>query len=154
MATGFRLKQKQRSSSANEKTKSPHGFTRMSRIGTGCIRAFDSCLKVYPYDPLNPCDPCSSFALGFDFGVAGSRKPEAGLYYAGMDAEQTIADIELLEHIYSAKDTRPLTANDVAAANRHHDEKLAHSPWFRLWQHFGICCRTASPSAQLGEIDS
>ena len=22
-----------------------------------------------------------------------------------------------------------------------HDEKLAHSPWFQLWQQYGICCR-------------
>jgi hypothetical protein len=27
------------------------------------------------------------------------------------------------------------------AANRRHDEMLAHSPWFRLWQQYGVCCR-------------
>jgi hypothetical protein len=26
-------------------------------------------------------------------------------------------------------------------ANRGHDEMLAQSPWFRLWQRYGICCR-------------
>jgi hypothetical protein len=31
---------------------------------------------------------------------------------------------------------------------------LAHSPWFRLWQHFGVCCRTESPVLRLGESDS
>lgn len=71
-----------------------------------------------------------------------------------MDAEQTIAEIEMLERIFVAKDTRPLSASDVAAANRRHDETLANSPWFRLWQHFGICCRTESPRVQLGEIKS
>jgi hypothetical protein len=70
-----------------------------------------------------------------------------------MDAEETIAEIEMLESIFAAKDTRPLNASDVAAANRRHDEKLANSPWFRLWQHFGICCRPASPAVQLGEIE-
>jgi hypothetical protein len=58
-----------------------------------------------------------------------------------MDVERTIAEIELLEQILAAPDTRPLTPGDVAAANRRHDEMLAHSPWFRLWQGFGICCR-------------
>jgi hypothetical protein len=58
-----------------------------------------------------------------------------------MDAEQTIAEIESLERIFAAPDNRPLNASDLAAANRRHDEMLAHSPWFRLWQHFGICCR-------------
>jgi len=58
-----------------------------------------------------------------------------------MDVEQTIADIELLEQIMAVPDTRPLTPSDLAAANRRHDDMLAHSPWFRLWQGFGICCR-------------
>ncbi|HZS98908.1 MAG TPA: hypothetical protein VFA40_19140 [Terriglobales bacterium] len=58
-----------------------------------------------------------------------------------MDAEQTIADIELLERIFAVPDTRPLNLSDLAAANRRHDEKLAQSPWFRLWQQYGICCR-------------
>jgi len=58
-----------------------------------------------------------------------------------MDAEQTIADIELLERIFAVPDTRPLGLSDLAAANRRHDEKLAQSPWFRLWQQYGICCR-------------
>lgn len=63
-----------------------------------------------------------------------------------MDAEQTIADIERLERIFAAPDTRPLSLSDVAAANRKHDEKLAHSPWFRLWQSYGICCRGERPA--------
>jgi hypothetical protein len=61
-----------------------------------------------------------------------------------MDAEQTIADIELLERIFAVPDTRPLSLSDLAAANRRHDEKLAQSPWFRLWQSYGICCRPES----------
>ncbi len=61
-----------------------------------------------------------------------------------MDAEQIIADIEQLEEMFEAPDIRPLTASDISAANRTHDEKLASSPWFRLWQHFGVCCRTES----------
>jgi hypothetical protein len=58
-----------------------------------------------------------------------------------MDAEQTIAEIERLEHIFAAPDTRPLSPSDLLAANRRHDEMLAQSPWFRLWQQYGVCCR-------------
>jgi hypothetical protein len=58
-----------------------------------------------------------------------------------MDAERTIAEIEWLERVYTVADTRPLSASDISAANRKHDDTLAHSPWFRLWQQYGICCR-------------
>jgi hypothetical protein len=71
-----------------------------------------------------------------------------------MDAEQTIAEIERLERIFAAPDTRPLSPADISAANRQHDENLAHSPWFRLWQHFGVCCRPESPAIRLGEIET
>jgi hypothetical protein len=70
-----------------------------------------------------------------------------------MDIEQTISDIERLERMYVVPDTRPMTATDISAANRIHDQKLANSPWFRLWQQYGICCRTANPVLQPGEID-
>lgn len=59
-----------------------------------------------------------------------------------MDAEHTIAEIELLERIFAVPDTRPLSASDLSAANRRHDDMNAHSPWFRLWQRYGICCRS------------
>jgi len=68
-----------------------------------------------------------------------------------MDTEQTIAEIECLEGIYAAPDTRPLNASDLMALNRRHDEMLAHSPWFQLWQRYGLCCRAESPVIQLGE---
>jgi hypothetical protein len=58
-----------------------------------------------------------------------------------MDAERTITEIEWLERVYAVPDTRPLSASDISAANRKHDDMLAHSPWFRLWQQYGICCR-------------
>jgi hypothetical protein len=58
-----------------------------------------------------------------------------------MDAEQTIAEIEHLESIFAVPDTRPLSRSDIAAANRDHDSRLAHSPWFQIWQQYGICCR-------------
>ena len=70
----------------------------------------------------------------------------------GMDAEQIIAEIELLERIFSEPDTRPMTPNDLSAANRRHDEKLANSPWFRLWQSYGICCRSESKSSDVTEF--
>ena len=71
-----------------------------------------------------------------------------------MDIEQVISEIESLERIFEAPDTRPLSASDISAANRHHDEKQAHSPWFRLWQRYGVCCRTESPVINLGELES
>jgi hypothetical protein len=58
-----------------------------------------------------------------------------------MDVEQIITEIESLEHIFAVPDTRPLSASDLSAANRRHDEKQANSPWFRLWQRYGVCCR-------------
>jgi hypothetical protein len=58
-----------------------------------------------------------------------------------MDAEKTIAEIEWLERVYAVPDIRPLNASDISAANRRHDDLLAHSPWFRLWQQYGVCCR-------------
>ncbi len=70
-----------------------------------------------------------------------------------MDAEQTIADIERLERIFAA-DNRPLNASDLWAVSRRHDEILAHSLWFRLWQRYGVCCRHESPVLRLGELES
>jgi hypothetical protein len=55
-----------------------------------------------------------------------------------MDTEQTIAEIEWLERIFAVPDARPLSASDLAAANRWHDEMLAQSPWFQLWQRSRI----------------
>ncbi len=68
-----------------------------------------------------------------------------------MHIERTIDDIEQLEEMFEALDIRPLSASDPSAANRRHDEILAHSPWFRLWQRYGVCCRTASPALRLTE---
>jgi hypothetical protein len=76
------------------------------------------------------------------------------VYWDGMDVERTIDDIEQLEEMFEAPDIRPLSASDLMAANRRHDEILAHSPWFRLWQRYGVCCRVESPVIQLGEIES
>jgi hypothetical protein len=71
-----------------------------------------------------------------------------------MDAEQTIAEIEWLDRIFAVPDTRPLTPSDLSAANRRHDENLAHSPWFRLWQQYDVCCRPESPAIRLEESES
>jgi hypothetical protein len=71
-----------------------------------------------------------------------------------VDIEQTIADIERLERIFAVPDPRPLSESDISAANRNHDQRLANSPWFRLWQRYGVCCRSEAPALGLGEIDS
>jgi hypothetical protein len=71
-----------------------------------------------------------------------------------MDIDRTIAEIERLERIFAVPDTRPLTQSDISAANRRHDQLLAHSPWFRLWQQYGICCRPETPVLRLSETGS
>jgi len=63
-----------------------------------------------------------------------------------MDVERLIDEIEQLEEMFEAADVRPLSTSDISAANRRHDEALAHSPWFRLWERYGICCRSESAS--------
>ena len=68
-----------------------------------------------------------------------------------MDVERIIDDIEQLQEMFEAPDIRPLTVSDICAANRRHDEMLAHIPLFRLWQHFGVCCRTENPELHLPE---
>jgi hypothetical protein len=70
-----------------------------------------------------------------------------------MGTEQTIAEIEWLEHILAVPDMRPLSSSDLSAANRRHDEMNAHSPWFLLWQRYGICCRAESPILRLGRFE-
>ena len=75
-------------------------------------------------------------------------------YCDGMDVERIIDDIEQLQEMFEAPDIRPLSASDISAANRRHDELLAHSPWFRIWQRYGVCCRAESATLRLGEIKS
>jgi hypothetical protein len=65
-----------------------------------------------------------------------------------------IDEIEQLQEMYEAPDIRPLSASDICAANRRHDEMLAHSPCFSLWQRYGLCCRDESPVLKLGELES
>jgi len=55
-----------------------------------------------------------------------------------MDAEQTIAEIEWLEHIFSVPDTRPLSRSDLYTVNQRHDDTYADNPWFRLWKRYGV----------------
>jgi hypothetical protein len=42
-----------------------------------------------------------------------------------MDVERIIDDIEQLQEMFEAPDIRPLSASDLAAANRRHDKTLA-----------------------------
>jgi hypothetical protein len=42
-----------------------------------------------------------------------------------MDVERIIDEIRQLEEIFEAPDIRPLSARDISAANRKHDEMLA-----------------------------
>jgi hypothetical protein len=52
-------------------------------------------------------------------------------------AQVQFAEIEWLERLFAVQDTRPLSPSDLSAANRRHDEGLAHSPWSRVWQRYG-----------------
>ena len=76
--------------------------------------------------------------------------PFLGLLWR-MDVERIIHEIEQLQEMFEAPDIRPLSASDISAANRRHDETLANSPWFKLWQSYGVCCRPGSPEFRLGE---
>jgi hypothetical protein len=71
-----------------------------------------------------------------------------------MDTEQTIREIESLERIFAAPDTRPQKSTDLFAANRRHDEANAKSPWFRLWQRYNVCCRSEPPVLRPGKIEA
>ena len=71
-----------------------------------------------------------------------------------MDVERIIDEIEQIQEMFEAPDIRPLTERDISAANRRHDEMLAHSPWFKLWQGYGVCCRPNPPVIRLGEAES
>jgi len=66
-----------------------------------------------------------------------------------MDVERIIDDIEQLQEMFEAPDIRPLSASDISVANRRHDETLANSPWFKLCQRYGVCCRTEPPVLRL-----
>ncbi len=70
---------------------------------------------------------------------------------SGMNIDRTIAEIEYLERVFAVPDTRPPSPSDLLAVNRRHDEMLAQSPWFRLWQRYGVCCRAESPVLRLPE---
>ena len=75
-------------------------------------------------------------------------------YCERMDVERIIDDIEQIEEMFGTPDIRPLSTSDLSAANRRHDEMLAHSPWFQLWHRYGVSCRTESPVLRLGESES
>ncbi len=110
------------------------------------------------------CQPLSASVSGLDFfrlRIAPVRCLLALLGcmlvgYTGrrMDIDQIIAEIEWLERTYAVPDTRPLSPTDLSAANRRHDEMQANSPWFRLWQRYGVCCRSESPAIRLGDMES
>jgi hypothetical protein len=80
--------------------------------------------------------PCQAAGIHSD-----GCKGQLAYTVARMDVERIIDDIEQLQEMFEAPDIRPLSTSDISAANRRHDEMLAHSPWFRLWQHYGVCCR-------------
>jgi hypothetical protein len=50
------------------------------------------------------------------------------------------------ERIFAVPDIRPLGPSDLAAVNRRHDEMLAQSLWFRLWQRVWPLLRRRVPS--------
>jgi hypothetical protein len=98
--------------------------------------AYDvKCVAVYTAD--NPSYNAISFSA------------KCSRWELTMDIERIIDDIEQLQEMFEAPDIRPLSPSDISAANRRHDETLAHSPWFRLWQRYGVCCRLEAPALRL-----
>src|SRR5260370_334969 len=71
-----------------------------------------------------------------------------------MDVERIIDEIEQLQEMFEAPDIRPLSTSDISAANRRHDEMLAHSPWFRLWQQYWVCSRADYPHSPPVSFDT
>jgi hypothetical protein len=69
-----------------------------------------------------------------------------------MDAEQTTAEIERLERIFAAPDIRPLSPSDLSAANRRHDEMLAHTPWFPALA--AVCLLSSHGPSHSRELES
>lgn len=109
--------------------------------------------------PHGLAEPSTGLPLGYEISCPVERRAELtdlAFYHMikWMEPEQTIAEIQWLERIFAVPDTRPLSASDLSAANRRHDEMLAQSPWFRLWQRYGICCRHEDPVLRPNEIDS
>ena len=51
-----------------------------------------------------------------------------------MDVERIIDEIEQLQEMFEAPDIRPLSASDISAANRRHDEMLAQSQLYRMYR--------------------
>jgi hypothetical protein len=43
-----------------------------------------------------------------------------------MDVERIIDEIGQLQEMFEAPDIRPISTSDISAANRRHDEMLAH----------------------------
>lgn len=119
-------------------------------------------------DSNTPLSPANCWRLWFAVSAgafAGNISPagEAWLSvdpfrpYVGdcdLDVERVIHEIEQMQEMFEVPDIRPLRASDTSAANRQHDEMLAHSPWFLLWQHLGVCCGPESPVFELGEREN
>ena len=71
-----------------------------------------------------------------------------------MDVERIIDEIEQIQEMFEAPDSRPLSAADISSANRRHDEMLADSPWFKLLHRYGVCCRSETPVLPIGDTDA
>lgn len=108
----------------------------------------------YPEATAEGC--CTTVSESFSTACSRVWGCKAGwlLYCWRIDVERIIDEIQQLEEIFEAPDIRPLTPSDISAANRRHDEALANSPWFLLWQHGGVCCRPEAPVLQLPESRS
>jgi hypothetical protein len=102
-----------------------------------------------------PCEKHYALSINAFGGAAPFDDCHAHVgYWDGMDVERIIDEIEQLQEMFEAPDIRPLSASDLQAANRRHDEILANSPWFRLWQRYGVCCRPATPALLLGDTEA
>ena len=102
--------------------------------------------------------PHQVFVIGGSFGGASAILLSLDPRVSRVVANCPVVDWSILDSAEKAETStyadciRPLSLSDLAAANRRHDV-FAHSPWFRLWQQYGVCCRTESPTLLLREIE-
>ena len=69
-----------------------------------------------------------------------------------MDADRIIDEIEQLQEMFEAPDIRPLSASDISAANRRHDELLAHSGGFSYGSGRGFVAARSFPRSDSTEL--
>jgi hypothetical protein len=97
-----------------------------------------------------------------------ARKRERGvalanLYFEGKSVPQNCDQAHVLLHAASMKGSKAADndrsqvqpaitgCNPIARGFGSGSGMQSHSPWFRLWQRYGVCCRPEAPVIRLPE---